>query len=203
MNLELYKNFFTNTYTDKKLHFLNPRTEDICIEDIAHALSYMCRFNGHCKSFYSVAQHSIFVADMLPTRLAPYGLLHDATEVYVTDIPRPLKKLIDGAMEGELKKIEYDIHHCINRTFNLPNLLEEDVNAIKLVDNSVLVIEAHNLMTVRNFDEWIFGDIVDEIEMKKYNRLKNYYLFMKNTEQEFLNKFKQLIKESGNVKLES
>lgn len=51
------------TFTGKKIFPLNPRTEDICIADIAHSLSMQCRYNGHTKLFYSVAQHSAVMAN--------------------------------------------------------------------------------------------------------------------------------------------
>ncbi len=71
---------------------LNPQAEDICIEDIAHALANLCRFGGHTKEFYSVAQHSLYVSMYCPSEYVLWGLLHDAAEVYVGDMLKPLKK---------------------------------------------------------------------------------------------------------------
>lgn len=79
------------TYSGLRFDPLSPRPEAVSGLDIAHALSNLCRFNGHCLSFYSVAQHSVLVAGLLEGEEARIGLLHDATEVYVADVPRPIK----------------------------------------------------------------------------------------------------------------
>jgi hypothetical protein len=93
------------TFSGVEFHPLSPRSRDICIEDIAHALSHLCRFAGHVRTFYSVAEHSLRVsheAERVATlggyndediRLhALEGLLHDATEAYLIDLPSPLKR---------------------------------------------------------------------------------------------------------------
>lgn len=84
------------TWTDKRVDPLNLQPEDICIEDIAHALSRQCRYNGHVEGFLSVARHSLWVSHFLldfthDRKLALWGLLHDAAETYVGDMIRPLK----------------------------------------------------------------------------------------------------------------
>lgn len=76
---------------------LNLQPEDVRVEDIAHALSHQCRFSGHTRRFYSVAEHSVRVCHLLrleghPERVQLQGLLHDAAEAYLLDLPRPLKQ---------------------------------------------------------------------------------------------------------------
>ena len=88
---------YITTYTGKHFEPANPDPEMIQIEDIAHALSLICRGNGHVKSFWSVGQHCISCAKEacargLSTRIALACLLHDASECYMSDIPRPFKK---------------------------------------------------------------------------------------------------------------
>lgn len=79
---------YIETFTGRRMYFLEPRPEMVCIEDIAHALSNMCRFSGHTTRFYSVAEHSVHVS-YLTNNLE--GLLHDASEAYLVDIPKPIK----------------------------------------------------------------------------------------------------------------
>jgi uncharacterized protein len=80
------------TYTGRRVYPLDPSPEDIDIADIAHALSNVCRFTGHVREFYSVAQHSVIVSECVPAPFALLGLMHDAPEAYIGDISRPLKK---------------------------------------------------------------------------------------------------------------
>jgi hypothetical protein len=70
---------------------LDAREEEIQLEDIAHALSQLCRFVGHTRMFYSVAQHSVLVSRLCPPADALHGLLHDASEAYLGDVSRPIK----------------------------------------------------------------------------------------------------------------
>lgn len=79
------------TRTGKKFFPCNPRIEDVDVEDIAHALSHICRFGGHSSRFYSVAEHSIVASVLCPDEFKLKGLLHDAAEAYLGDVPSPMK----------------------------------------------------------------------------------------------------------------
>ena len=78
----------------RRFWIIDPRPEDIYIEDIAHGLSMICRFCGQTRKFYSVSQHSILVSKELQPQYQLGGLLHDASESYIGDIITPVKKII-------------------------------------------------------------------------------------------------------------
>ena len=91
-DLDFYKeNTWLQTYTGKRMHFLDPKLDEIDIADIARSLSQMCRFAGHTKKFYSVAEHCCVIAQFASSENALWGLLHDASEAYIVDIPKPVK----------------------------------------------------------------------------------------------------------------
>ncbi len=96
------------TYTGQQFSYESPTADMIRIEDIGHALSMICRFGGQAREFYSVAQHSLLVAELAPQEFAFDALLHDASEAYCGDMVRPLKNLLPGYRE-----IEEKIHRAI------------------------------------------------------------------------------------------
>lgn len=103
------------TFTCQQMYPLDPREAEIDILDIAHALANLCRFNGHVKQFYSVAEHSCHVSDLLPQVWKLTGLLHDASEAYLCDLPRPIKRS-PGFAEGYLRA-ERDLERVITKKF--------------------------------------------------------------------------------------
>lgn len=125
------------TFTGKKFHFLNPQPEEICIEDIAHALSNICRFTGHSSFFYSVAEHSIAVS-VLTNSLE--GLLHDASEAYITDISSPVKPLL-----ANYRDLERRITTAIEKQFGL-RTKPEIHRGVKQADLDQLATEAKYLI---------------------------------------------------------
>jgi len=129
--------------------FLYPEKSNYTIEDISHALSQMCRFNGHCNSFYSVAQHSVLVAEEV-WKVAPehyhQALLHDSSESFLGDISSPLKKMLP-----DYKLIEKHIEDCIFTKFNMPLQMHK---CIKDADLRLLATERRDLMNNKNEIEW-------------------------------------------------
>jgi hypothetical protein len=129
------------TYTGRTIRPLEPDPDDICIDDIAHALSQQCRFTGHTRRFSSVAEHSVRVARMvedIDPELALEALLHDASEAYLSDIARPVKKA-PGFAETYLK-YEARLEAAVQRAFRLP-LVSELHPTIKAADQYALEAE--------------------------------------------------------------
>jgi hypothetical protein len=126
------------TYTGKAFYPLSPRAEEIDIVDIAHSLSLLCRFNGHCRVFYSVAEHSVRVSETLSTEFALWGLLHDAAEAYVSDLPHPIK-----ATANWFQQVEDQLLAMVAQTFDLGWPMPPEVRE---ADNVLLATEARDLM---------------------------------------------------------
>lgn len=146
------KGDYIGTFTGKRFWPLDPKPEDVDLEDVAHALSNICRFNGHTWYFYSVAAHSINVFELLKRhgcdrRTQLLGLLHDAAEAYCCDIPRPLKQFLPG-----YKEIEIGIMATIYEHFGIAEPTEVEAKAIKWADNYILALEGKQLM--KNIEEW-------------------------------------------------
>lgn len=136
---------YIQTYSGTEFWSLKPRTEDVKIIDIAHALSNKCRFAGHCKSFYSVAQHSVLVSRQLPKDLRLWGLLHDAGEAYFADIPNPIKRMHDL-----FDQIEEPIMQAVAKQFSLDWPMPKEV---KVADRVLLATEARDLLP-RVWRDW-------------------------------------------------
>lgn len=116
------------TYSKLEFDYLKPVTSSICIKDIAQALSHECRFAGHLPNFYSVAQHSLLLSQIVPEEFALEGLLHDASEAYCKDIPSPLKRLL-----ADYRVIEHRVNIAIREVFALPLEQSEVVHYCDLV----------------------------------------------------------------------
>jgi len=127
------------TYSGVEYYIEDAREDEIFIEDIAHALSQMCRFNGHCRTFHSVAAHSILVSQVCNPENALWGLLHDASEAYTGDMVRPLKEGMD-----KFKAVEQALMRVICKKFGLPPEMPTDVI---LADNIVLATERRDIMS--------------------------------------------------------
>ena len=129
------------TYTGRQFFPLRPRVEDICIEDIAHALSNLCRFTGHVTKFYSVAEHSVRASFCCTQEDALWALLHDASEAYLVDVPRPLKY---APVFGELyRAFEKQLMDAVCDRFGLPR---EMPASVKKADDRMLMTEARDLL---------------------------------------------------------
>jgi len=140
------------TYTGRRFTPTNPVIEAIVLEDIAHPLSMQCRFSGHTKEFYSVAQHSVLVSYICDRADALWGLLHDASEAYLVDIPRPIKQ--SGKFDNYLE-FEKVMQKAVCKRFGLP---EEMPASVKMADDTLLMTEARDLMSPLHAGWTITGD---------------------------------------------
>jgi hypothetical protein len=154
------------TRTGVKFHLLDTRPEDFSIEDIAHALANQCRFTGHTRKFYSVAEHSVRVATLVaskypnstyfaggklrgPRDLVYAALMHDASEAYITDVARPFKQLPEFAFYREA---EESLMQAISAAFRFDHPMPKQV---KYADEVLLGTEARDLMAPV-IDGWHF-----------------------------------------------
>lgn len=126
------------TYTGRQFWPVDPRPEDIDIEDIAHALSMLCRYGGHCLRFYSVAEHSVLMARHVDSRHAMSALLHDASEAFLVDVPRPIKGSLIGYREAEAR-----IERAVAARFGIPATMPD---AVKDADYRILTDECRQNM---------------------------------------------------------
>lgn len=133
------------THSGRAMHPLDPRVEEIDIFDIAHSLALQCRYTGHVKNFYSVGEHSVRVSHIVPPEYAMWGLLHDASEAYLTDMSRPVKR--SSVLGAEYVKVEKRLMEVICEKFNLT--LPEPPE-VKKADNILLMTEKRDLLANGN-----------------------------------------------------
>lgn len=162
---------------------LHPRCEDICIEDIAHALSLLCRANGHFKQFFSVAQHSINCAKEaaargLSSKVQLACLLHDSSEAYISDITRPVKQAFPEyiACEDKLQGLIWD--HFLKE-----QLTEEEIRQVFSIDDAQLYHEFFYFM----------GEEVFDYQPKLFNTPDYNFNDFSKTEKEFLLLYNRLM----------
>ncbi|WP_315710000.1 HD family hydrolase [Brenneria uluponensis] len=166
-----------STYTGRCFNYNQSRPDDICIDDIAHALSQINRFCGHTHWPYSVAQHSVGASYIVPPEFAFEALMHDAHEAYVNDIMSPLKHLLP-----DYKQIEMDVEAMVRIKFDLPFQMSP---VVKHADLVMLATEKCALLHP-NSGNW---PILDGIEPS--NRII-VPMSAVDAEREFLNRFNEL-----------
>lgn len=130
---------WTSTYTGKRFYYDEIDPDSIDIEDVAHALSRQCRFNGHLNGFFSTAQHSVemvpFFNHRLERRLA---LLHDIAETWLGDLVSPFKRSLGGMYEA----FEEPIHEVAFKKFGILDTYHNCWSEIMDVDRRLLYEDA-------------------------------------------------------------
>lgn len=169
------KSDFIELYSGRAFYFMEPTEEDFDIEDIAHTLSLLCRFGGHCSSFYSVADHSIRCSEKAPHGRKLEALLHDAAEAYIVDMPRPIKYALQG-----YRDIEGVIDLVMRKKFGLPEKMSHEVH---LIDDKMLATERRDLMK-KTTNVWTF--LPSPYDDKIIPRTSE------QAQKDFLNKFQEL-----------
>jgi hypothetical protein len=157
---------------------LDAQPEEVHLNDIAWALSMQCRYAGHVKRRYSVAEHSVMVSRLVPAEHALWGLLHDASEAYLVDLPRPVKRSMPDyrAHEDALMRV-------IAERFSLP---WPEPAKVKQVDRAMLSVERRCLLAESRlswgdvqggeWDTWVAG--MDEMDLPCWSPTTAYHEFV-------------------------
>lgn len=137
---------YMTTFSGNQVDPLDPHPDAIMLEDIAHALSLLCRGGGHLRYFYSVGQHSINCAieaqaRKLSSDIVLACLLHDSSEAYLSDIIRPVKKHLPQYLS-----IEAALQDAVWRKFGLVQMSKEDLETVFFIDDLILAHEMFHLM---------------------------------------------------------
>jgi hypothetical protein len=171
---------YIRTYTGRKFWPLDPTPEELDMEDIAHALSLVCRFTGHTYCFYSVADHSLRVSALaeqmvlartklrsrevmtLAREIALWGLLHDASEAYLCDVPSPIKR---APGLGQLYKgFERKLMEVITERYDL---IPHEPAVVKEADRILLNTEMRDLMHGAHWDLGILPDTIFPLDPQR------------------------------------
>jgi uncharacterized protein len=180
------KSSLQRTYRGRRFHHRNPRLRDICIEDIAHALSLVCRYAGHIEIMYSVAEHCVRISRLLddPTE-ALWGLLHDGSEAYYGDIHRYLKRMPE--MRG-YRRLENRCMRAIAKKFKLkPYNRGKEPASVHLADRILAITEMRDLRRYKRYkDRRVDGVYIQPLSgiIKPWSS--------RRAEREFLKRFVQL-----------
>jgi hypothetical protein len=134
----LYETRKIRTFSGQYVDVFDPKPETLVIEDVAHALAHQPRFGGHLPQFFSVAQHSIMCMMEAPANLKLEALMHDASEAYLLDLPRPIKNYLP-----EYKSVEDNLMKLLSVKFGFRYPVDP---IVKEIDNFQLEKEWYNLM---------------------------------------------------------
>lgn len=185
------------TFTGLQFNFSNPHPDQVNIVDIAHSLSLVCRFTGHVREFYCVAEHCLWVSvvaesyarkggglEVKPPSeeeiqlIALEGLMHDAQEAYVTDLNKPAKTLLP-----EYQALEKKVWKVVSGKYGLTEGMHRFV---KKADNTLLVAEAKVLLKEDDFSKWMGDDFEEDF---RYDQIP---MTPRQAERGFLTRFFQL-----------
>ena len=193
--IRLTNNPWSETRSGKRLHFVNPCEDEIDIKDIAHALSQLCRYAGHCDGFYSVAAHSIGVFKYLEQHTEPRpsnftllaALLHDASEAYLGDLPGLLKPFLPGYLE-----IEQRLQNMIYKKYlgEIPRpmcqlvIKKADLIHLKFEAVKLCPSKGENWLSTKGLEDVVqpkdFNVIVEKTPHIRTEPIENEFMFLFN-----------------------
>ena len=190
------------THTGKLMDALNPSPDNVCIEDIAHALTNICRFTGHVSRHYSVAEHCIH-ASYLGLGDPLICLLHDAAEAYIGDVASPFKAhTYVGAEGNSYSWLESQHQDCIGIALGVtlpgdPLLSQRIKEESKLADKIMLVAEASLLLPTEGSKTWqpYFNAVItyeQEVSQAEYRVGTWVGVSAEEIKHEFLRRFSEL-----------
>lgn len=173
---------YITTYNGTHFYPLQPESDKIHIEDIAHALSLICRGNGHVKHFFSVGQHCIncaseAVARGYSERVCLACLLHDASEAYLSDVPRPFKKTLP-----EYQRLEDHFLSIIYEKYLGSQLTEEEAMLVIEIDDDMLYYDLTELL----------NEPVEREKPDMKSKFSEEYVPFAEVEEKYLELFRQL-----------
>ena len=182
------------TITGRKFDFDHVEGSEVDIEDVAHSLSHQCRFMGHSRVFYSIAEHCIRIWKQLreegyPLSIQKWGLLHDAAEAYTSDIPRPLKHWIRHycpAFDLLEERVERHVWDSFGLTGDLP--LE-----VKIADARMLLTEKRDLLAEAP-QPWEFEQVSDP-KLTPYPHVRIHPVMPPTIKAEFLLAYQTILNE--------
>ena len=164
------------TYTGKHFDPTHPDKNLICIEDIAHALSLLCRGNGHVRTFFSVGQHCILCAKEAEARgysgrLILASLLHDASECYLSDVPRPFKKTLTGYKEQEKNLLDLIYQKYLGSPLNA-----KEEQLLKEIDDDMLWFDLTYLLNEPQSEKKPEVHISIDYKVRPFEEVEKEYL---------------------------
>ncbi|MGB6054628.1 MAG: hypothetical protein WBG17_05250 [Burkholderiaceae bacterium] len=171
------------TVSGRYVNLLEPDPESITITDIARALSLINRFGGHTRTPYTVAQHSILVAGIMPREWQLHGLLHDAAEAYLGDMVQPLKHQPEMRPFRERESV---MQAAIYKSLGLSPCSPDGCHdAVRRADLTVLATERRDLMPP-DAQPWVILTGIEPMH-KRIRPMRPQV-----AEAEFLSRFKEL-----------
>lgn len=174
--------YYIRTFTGKKFYWNTIETNDYDIRDIAHALAMNCRWTGHVKKFYSVAQHSWCASQVVPREHALAALLHDATEAYVHDTPSPLKWYLREHSFTAFADLEKRVDIALFKAFKLsyprdPVIKEADLRLLATENRDLMPKGEERVHMIEPYawriDPWI-PEVAEEEFLRRYEVIKGW-----------------------------